>query len=52
MSAHAVIIGCGFTGTTALHQLVHHYPVTEVTVFEASATFGPGFPYQVTESRE
>jgi uncharacterized NAD(P)/FAD-binding protein YdhS len=47
-----VIVGCGFTGTTALHQLVEHYPVLAVTVIESDLPFGPGFPYQPTESTE
>lgn len=49
---HVVIVGCGFTGTTALHQLVTRYPVRRITVFESDATFGPGFPYQESETRE
>jgi uncharacterized NAD(P)/FAD-binding protein YdhS len=50
--SHVAIVGCGFTGTTALHQLVHNYPVKRITVFEASGEFGPGFPYQTDESRQ
>ena len=49
---HVAIVGCGFTGTTALHQLVHHYPVRKITIFESDEEFGPGFPYQVSESRD
>ncbi|MDX1405355.1 MAG: FAD/NAD(P)-binding protein [Woeseiaceae bacterium] len=49
---HVAIVGCGFTGTTAFYQLVRHYPVTRITLFEASGEFGPGFPYQADESPE
>lgn len=49
---HVAIVGCGFTGTSALYQLVHSYPVRKITVFETHSTFGPGFPYQLSESRE
>jgi hypothetical protein len=52
LPSHVAIVGCGFTGTTALHQLVRHYPVRRVTVFESSGKFGPGFPYAEDESRE
>ena len=48
--AHVAIIGCGFTGTTALYQLVRRYPVERISVFEASGEFGPGFPYRLDES--
>jgi uncharacterized NAD(P)/FAD-binding protein YdhS len=51
-SRHVVIIGCGFTGTTAFWQLVEQYPVERITVFEAGDSFGPGFPYRMDESRE
>ena len=46
---HISIVGCGFTGVSALYQLVRSYPVEEITIFEASARFGPGFPYAVDE---
>lgn len=49
---HVAIIGCGFTGTTTLYQLVKKYAVRRITVFETSGEFGPGFPYQADESRE
>lgn len=49
---HVAIIGCGFTGTTTLYQLVKKYPVKRITVFDTSGVFGPGFPYQAGESRE
>jgi hypothetical protein len=44
--AHVAIVGCGFTGTSALLQLVDRCPVQRITVFEASGDFGPGFPYR------
>lgn len=47
---HVAIIGAGFTGTSALHQLVNKYPVERITVLESSGVFGPGFPYQLSES--
>lgn len=43
--ARIAIIGCGFTGTTALYQLIERYPVKEVFVFETSGHFGPGYAY-------
>ncbi len=46
---HVALVGCGFTGTSALHQLVEGYPVREITIFEASGRFGPGYPYQPDE---
>lgn len=46
---HLVIVGCGFTGTSALFQLVHNYPVERITVFEKAETFGPGYAYQPDE---
>ena len=46
---HVALIGCGFTGTSALFQLVDRYPVKRITVFEASGVYGPGFPYQTDE---
>lgn len=45
-SAHIVIVGCGFAGTSALWQLVDRHPVQRITVFEASGVFGPGYPYR------
>ena len=47
-----VIVGCGFTGTTALHQLVQDYPVRSISILEASGDFGPGYPYRTDESPE
>ncbi|RVU39429.1 hypothetical protein EOI86_09385 [Hwanghaeella grinnelliae] len=46
---HIALIGCGFAGTSALFQLVDRYPVKRITVFEASGTFGPGYPYKTDE---
>ncbi len=46
---HVALVGCGFTGTSAFHQLVEGYPVREITIFEASGRFGPGYPYQPDE---
>jgi FAD-NAD(P)-binding len=46
---HIALIGCGFTGTSAFYQLVEAYPVKEISIFEASGVFGPGFPYQEDE---
>lgn len=40
--ARVVIIGCGFTGASALFQLVDRHPVRRITVFEAAGDFGPG----------
>lgn len=48
--AHVAIIGCGFTGTSALLQLVDRCPVRRITVFEASGDFGPGFAYRRDDS--
>ncbi len=47
--AHIALVGCGFTGTSTLFQLVDRYPVERITVFEASGVFGPGYPYQTDE---
>ena len=46
---HIALIGGGFTGTSALFQLVDDWPVREITLFEASGQFGPGYPYQPDE---
>jgi|GEM_PF-668786 len=46
---HVALVGCGFTGTSAFFQLVDNYPVKEITIFEASGAFGPGYPYQEDE---
>lgn len=50
--ARIAIIGCGFTGTTALYQLVEGYPVREIVVFEASGRFGPGYAYGAGNAAE
>ena len=47
--AHVAIVGCGFSGTSALFQLVERHPVRAITVFEATGDFGPGFPYRTDE---
>lgn len=49
MPAHIALVGCGFTGTSTLFQLVDQYPVDRITVFEASGVFGPGYPYRTDE---
>lgn len=43
---HVGIIGGGFTGTSALFQLIDRYPIKRVTIFEAAGVFGPGYPYR------
>ncbi|MDH4392824.1 MAG: FAD/NAD(P)-binding protein [Aquabacterium sp.] len=50
--SHVAIVGCGFTGTSALLQLVDRCPVQRITVFEASGDFGPGFPYRRDDSAD
>jgi hypothetical protein len=50
--AHVAIVGCGFTGTSTLFQLVDRYPVKHITVFESSGVFGPGYPYRTDECRD
>jgi hypothetical protein len=47
--AHVAIVGCGFTGTSALLQLVDGCPVQRITVFEASGDFGPGFAWKADD---
>ncbi|HEY5801085.1 MAG TPA: FAD/NAD(P)-binding protein [Burkholderiaceae bacterium] len=49
---HIAIVGCGFTGTSALFQLVDGYPVESITVFEQSGQFGPGYAYDPAECRD
>ena len=46
---HIALIGCGFTGTSAFYQLVDKYPISEITIFEASGEYGPGLPYRSDE---
>lgn len=43
------VVGCGFTGTSALFQLVDRFPNCTITVFEASGDFGPGYAYRTDE---
>ena len=49
---HIAIVGCGFTGTSALFQLVDQYPVEKITIFEATGDFGPGYPYRLNECED
>lgn len=49
---HVALVGCGFTGTTALYQLIASHPVERVTVFEATGDFGPGYAYRTDESTD
>ena len=49
---HVALIGCGFTGTSAFYQLVDKYPVKEITIFEASGIYGPGYPYRSDECKD
>lgn len=46
---HVALVGCGFTGTSAFYQLIERYPVSEITIFEASGEYGPGLPYRSDE---
>lgn len=46
---HLAIVGCGFTGTSALFQAVDRYPLKSITVFEESGDFGPGYPYKADD---
>lgn len=46
---HVCIVGCGFTGTSTLFQLVDRYPVKRITIIEQGERFGPGFPYDLAE---
>lgn len=50
--SHVAIIGCGFTGTSALLQLVDRCPVQTISVFEVSGDFGPGFPHRRDDSAD
>ena len=47
--AHVALIGCGFTGTSALLQLIDKAPVRRITVFEASGDFGPGYAWRTDD---
>ena len=49
---HIALIGCGFTGTSAFYQLVDRCPVKNITIFEASGEFGPGYPYHPDECQD
>lgn len=46
---HVAVVGCGFTGTVALRELVNNHRVRRVTVLERSGRFGPGFAYAPDE---
>lgn len=48
-NSHIAIVGCGFSGTSAFHQLVERYPASEISLFEASGDFGPGYAYRTDE---
>ena len=50
--SHIAIVGCGFSGTSALFQLVDRHPVTRITVFESTGDFGPGYPYRADDSSD
>lgn len=50
--SHIALVGCGFAGTSAFFQLVERYPAKEITIFEASADFGPGYAYRTDECSE
>ena len=47
--AHIALVGCGFAGTSAFTQLVERADVRQITIFEASGDFGPGYPYRSDE---
>ncbi|MEN9630588.1 MAG: hypothetical protein RJA10_3816, partial [Pseudomonadota bacterium] len=44
--AHVALIGCGFTGTSALLQLLERPGLRRVTVFDGSGAFGPGYAWR------
>ncbi|MEM1432704.1 MAG: FAD/NAD(P)-binding protein [Pseudomonadota bacterium] len=46
---HIAIVGCGFSGTSAFFQLIDRAPVGEVTIFEMSGDYGPGYAYRTDE---
>jgi uncharacterized NAD(P)/FAD-binding protein YdhS len=46
---HVALIGCGFSGTCAFYQLVDQYPVSRISIFEATGDFGPGYPYRIED---
>lgn len=46
---HVALIGCGFTGTSALLQLLERPAVRRITVFEGSGVFGPGLAWHPDE---
>ena len=46
---HVALIGCGFTGTSALLQLLERPAVRRITVFEGGGAFGPGYAWHEDE---
>lgn len=52
MPRHIALVGCGFTGTSAFFQLVDRFPVLEITIFEKTGEFGPGYAYNTEECRD
>lgn len=48
--SHVALVGCGFTGTSALYQLIDRHPVSKITVFETTGDFGPGYAYRTEEN--
>ena len=51
-STHVALVGCGFTGTSAFFQLVDRHAANEITIFEATGDFGPGYAYRTDECSE
>lgn len=49
---HVAIVGGGFSGTSALVQLVSRGSPRRITIFEKGDTLGPGYPYAVDESED
>jgi uncharacterized NAD(P)/FAD-binding protein YdhS len=55
MPSCVAIVGCGFTGTSALYQLVTEYThsnLKKILLFEKSGCFGPGYAYKLTERQD
>jgi len=46
---HIAIVGCGFSGTSAFHQIVERRDVDAITLFESTGDFGPGYAYRTDE---
>lgn len=49
---HIAIAGCGFTGTSTFYQLIDQYPVEQITIFESTGEFGPGYPYRADDCQD